>query len=608
LAGLDITYTYSDPEERRRLHVGDVVTTALPWSRAVRLGGGQVTSDFSLRPDLVTYPLPVINASAAVPSTVSVVLNGIRQFSEPVQPGSFAVRALPVVTDAGEVAVAVKDALGRQTVVTLPFYASTALLTPGLASYSLEAGAVRRNYGLSTDGYSGGAVSGSSRYGLTDWLTLGNHGEATDALVLLGGGAAVQVGTLGIVNAAVSGSNDRGAMPARAGGGNTGGQVSAGFQRISPSLSFGVSGTASTDGYRDIAAVSGSPVPKSTLNASLGYPLGAWENIGVAYLRQTSTAQPPGPLHAQLDYSIITNPQVELATVSYSIPIAGVASFYASGFKDLRNDRNYGVGIGISFAFGASTSASVGNSLDSGRSTSSTNIAKSALEQNDYGYRLQDSEGAGAHRMAEGAFPQQPGPRVRRGGPVAGSDRRARRRARSARLGGGPLFASDQINASFAVVSTGGVADVPVLYENRPVGITDSGGQLLVPSLLSYQNNRLTVDTMRLPADIAVGQTSVLVRPPDRSGVVVDFRIRKVNAALLALLGRNGQPVPLGSVAKVEGAEDQPVGYDGEAYVTGLKPTNRLEVVLPNGTSCAVQFDYKPVKGDIPLIGPLRCQ
>jgi outer membrane usher protein len=105
-----------------------------------------------------------------------------------------------------------------------------------------------------------------------------------------------------------------------------------------------------------------------------------------------------------------------------------------------------------------------------------------------------------------------------------------------------------------------------------------------------------------------MGLTLIVVRPPDRSGVVVDFHIRKVNAALLELLDSRGQPLPLGSVAKVEGAEDQPVGYDGETYVTGLKPTNRVVVVLPNGTECIVQFDYKPIKGDIPVIGPARCQ
>ena len=417
----------------------------------------------------------------------------------------------------------------------------------------------------------------------------------------------MQVGTLGVVNAAVAASNGRGRQPGSAGG-STGGLVSAGLQRVSPSLSLGVSGTYSTDGYRDIAAVNGSPVPKSTVNASVGYQLGDWGNIGAAYLHQVNRARPPGTLGAPLNFFSITNPQVSLVTASYSIPVFGVASFYATGFMDLRQSRNYGVGIGISFTLGGSTSVSVGSTLDGGHSTYSVDAAKSAVEPNDYGYRLQDSEGAAVHRMAAGEFFSRWG-RVsgevdQSPGQIAG---RAGARGSVVWADGG-LFAGDQINDSFAVVHTGEVADVPVLYQNRPVGSTDSDGQLLVPSLLSYQNNRLEVDTAKLPPDIDVGQTSILVRPPDRSGVVVDFHIRRVNAALLKLQDSDGQPLPLGSVAKVEGAEDKPVGYDGEAYVTGLKPTNRMEVILPKGTTCAVQFDYRPVKGDIPVIGPLRCQ
>ena len=129
-----------------------------------------------------------------------------------------------------------------------------------------------------------------------------------------------------------------------------------------------------------------------------------------------------------------------------------------------------------------------------------------------------------------------------------------------------------------------------------------------MPSLLSYQNNQVAVDATRLPADVDVGQTSAVVRPPDRSGVVIDFSIKKVNSALLQLVDGGVKTLPVGSVAKVAGALDQPVGFDGLAYVIGLQPSNRMQVALPDGTSCSVQFDYAPVKGDIPLIGPLRCR
>ncbi len=605
---LDTTYTFSEPDETRRWRVGDVLSGALAWTRTVRLGGVQVASDFTLRPDLVAYPLPVVSSSAAVPSTVNVMVDGIRQYSAPVQPGPFEARTLPVVSGAGDVAVVVQDALGRQTAVTLPFYASTTLLKPGLASYSVELGAVRQNYGLANDTYTDAALSGSVRYGQYDWLTLEGHGEATDGLTLLGAGAALQVGRIGIANAAVSASSGRGGVPNSGGAPARGGQVASGFQRLSHSLSFGVSGTVATGGYRDLAAVNGEPVPELSLNASVGYQLGKWGSIGLAYVSQRSRAQPAGQSVGGLDASLLSNPHVELATASYSVPVADGVSFYATGFKDLHQARSYGVGFGVSFLLGSTTSASVGGALNNGRSSTAISVAKPALVQDDYGYQIQDSEGFAAQHQADGEYLSRWG-RVTAGvsqtqGVAAG------RAGASGALAwaGGDLFASDQINDSFAVVQTGGIADVPVLYENRLLGTTDSSGQLLVPSLLSYQNNKLAVDTSRLPADVEVGQTSAVVRPADKSGVVVDFHVRAVKAALLKLQDRNGAPIPLGSVARVAGAPDAPVGYDGEAYVTGLSATNQVEVVLPDGAHCAVRFDYKPTKGDIPVIGPLRCR
>jgi outer membrane usher protein len=67
---LDTTYVYSDPGTLRRYRLGDFITGGLPWTRPVRLGGAQVNSDFSMRPDLITFPVPQISGVAAVPSTI----------------------------------------------------------------------------------------------------------------------------------------------------------------------------------------------------------------------------------------------------------------------------------------------------------------------------------------------------------------------------------------------------------------------------------------------------------------------------------------------------------------------------------------------------------
>ena len=196
---LDTTYTYSQPDDARRWRVGDVISGALTWTRSVRLGGAQVATDFGMRPDLITYPLPQFSGSAVVPSTVDMMVNGNRTFSEQVEPGPFQVRNLPSVNGAGEVVVEVTDALGRQVLTTVPFYVTPKLLKEGLASYSLEAGSVRNGYGAVSDLYSGAAGNASVRYGVTDWLTLEAHSEGSTGLALAGAGAAVRVGTLGVI-------------------------------------------------------------------------------------------------------------------------------------------------------------------------------------------------------------------------------------------------------------------------------------------------------------------------------------------------------------------------------------------------------------------------
>ena len=80
------------------------------------------------------------------------------------------------------------------------------------------------------------------------------------------------------------------------------------------------------------------------------------------------------------------------------------------------------------------------------------------------------------------------------------------------------------------------------------------------------------------------------------------------HAALVRLMDETRAPIPLGSMARLKGVDVvYPVGYEGEAYIESLTPHNKLTVTLPDGRTCTVAFDYKPVAGEIPTIGPLRC-
>jgi outer membrane usher protein len=74
------------------------------------------------------------------------------------------------------------------------------------------------------------------------------------------------------------------------------------------------------------------------------------------------------------------------------------------------------------------------------------------------------------------------------------------------------------------------------------------------------------------------------------------------------LVDETGAAVPLGSTATLLATSVVvPVGYDGDAYVEDLSLHNQLAIEFPDGHRCSVAFDYSPVTGEIPSIGPLRC-
>jgi outer membrane usher protein len=78
---------------------------------------------------------------------------------------------------------------------------------------------------------------------------------------------------------------------------------------------------------------------------------------------------------------------------------------------------------------------------------------------------------------------------------------------------------------------------------------------------------------------------------------------------LVRIVDAAGKPLPVGSDATLSSTNAAvPIGYDGEAYLVDLQGRNKLVVVLPSGSRCAAEFEYKPEPGDIPAIGPVTCR
>ena len=176
---------------------------------------------------------------------------------------------------------------------------------------------------------------------------------------------------------------------------------------------------------------------------------------------------------------------------------------------------------------------------------------------------------------------------------------------------GGGFFPTRRINSGFAVVSTDGIADVPVLLQNSPIGTTNSRGLLLVSPLNAYQSNKVSIDPMNLPADLQIDKVNIEATPTDRAGTLVTFAITPVRSASVIIIDSSHQPLPLGSQVRLLTNKDIPeeaiIGFDGEVYLDTLDEHNVLEVINPSGDICTVSFDYHKQGDEIPLIGPLVC-
>ncbi len=598
LTRLATSWTRDDDERLLTWRAGDLVSGGLAWTRPVYLGGVQLQRNFGLRPDLVTLPLPSFSGTAAVPSTLEVYADNTRRFSGAVDEGPFELVNLPAVSGAGSARIVLRDAQGRETEATLPFYASTRLLRRGLLDFSVEAGFPRRAFGSRSSDYDSRLMaSASMRYGLTDRLTLEGHVEGGGGLVNGGAGIAFPIGPYGAASLAAAASHFDGES-----GGLVNGSVELGFEgwslRGRLQRSFGA--------YHDIASVTALPV-NGDLEAR-------WLGAGVPRaIDQISLGIPLrfDPSTLSLSYTHIEDAHSEssrILSLSYSRRIARRGNFYLTGFVDAEEKENFGVFGGISIAFGENFNASSGiESRPDGTRLVSQLSRQETREEGSFGWRLRSAEGGRSERSASLSYRGRHG---RIEGALYQRDDAFQAEASldgALVLAGGGAFVANRIDGAFAVVDTG-APGVSVSHQNRPVGTSDRWGRLLVPDLVANEENAFSIDPADLPLDADIPMTATSAVPPRKGGVAVAFGIeRQARGALVSFVDGEGASLPVGSVGAFQGHAFF-IGYDGATYLTGLGRENAVRIELPDGQVCASSFAYRSQPGEQVQLEAVPCR
>jgi outer membrane usher protein len=583
----DTTWRYSDDDRMLTYEAGDLVSGALPWSSSVRLGGIQLSRDFGVRPDLVTYPLPQFAGEAAVPSSVDLFINGYKSSSADLQPGPYTLINIPFINGAGEAVVVTTDALGRQVSTTVPFYVTSSLLQKGLSDFSVAAGTLRQDYGLRDFSYGPGVTSGSLRYGLSDSVTLESHAEASDALALGGAGSNVRLGNFGVLNSAVSQSRFDG---------QTGQQLSLGYQYSSQRYSFSWQRLQRRDHYADLTVVDSpyTTLSKRSEQATLSVNLDTWGSLGAGYF----------------DVRAADDSRTRLLNLTWSKPLWRSTSFYLSANREI-GDSNWAVQAQLVIPFDLRGSLAIGSERGKdGQSQQRVNYSRAVPTEGGVGFNLGYAKGDGPdYRQADLTWRLQS---VQLQAGVYGtSDAQTRWADASGSLVwmDRQVFAANRIDDAFVVVSTDGYADIPVRYENQPVGQTDRNGHLLVPWSSAYYRGKYEIDPLNLPANVRSPNVEQRIAVRRGSGYLLEFPLSRVIAASIVLVDAQQQELPLGSgVVHEQSGTQTVVGWDGLVYLENLQGQNDLRVTLGDGKTCHVQFAADLAQDQIPLIGPLVCR
>ncbi|MGE8659052.1 MAG: fimbria/pilus outer membrane usher protein [Achromobacter sp.] len=586
---LDSSWQLDFPSPMVSLTLGDAYSGALSWTRSLRFGGVRLSRNFDLQPYRVTVPLATFRGEAALPSIVDLYINGVREAQSQVRPGQFQIVSAPVITGAGSAQMVITDITGQRRVVNFSIYNSAQLLQQGLGDWSFEAGKAREDYGLRSFAYANSMMySGSARYGLTDHVTLEAHGETSDGLTMGGLGALARVGQFGVVSGSYASSREAS---------RRGRQYRIGYEWQGERLSVNLSTLRRDSAFRDVGTLQGSQLPLRSAQAFVGWAVGHGQ-LGASYVQQ--------------DYR--DSPRARYVGLSWAQSLGRYGNLTLSGNRDLDGAGGNSAFVYWSIPLGGRIQTWTSFEHQREGNTASVGVARNLAGDTDgWGWRVQASAGDRRGGQAEvneltryGEWragsqywgnPNYGGGTTVYGGATGGL-----------LLMQGSLFPMRRVYDAFALVSTDGIADVPVKLENRVVGKTDERGLLLVTPLNAWQNNDLSIDPLGLPANVNVTRTRLMAVPATASGTLARFPMKVTLTVEFGLRAADGDWIAAGTAAVLEpGGRQVIIGYDGRVYLEDPPAGARLVVTLPSG-ACQAELPAALPREGWTELGELTCR
>ncbi len=578
--------TYDRRQDLQRAVAGDFFASSGDLGNSVNLGGISVSKVFQIDPYFIRYPLLDFSGLVSFPSEMEVYLDGNRIRTEKISPGEFQLRNLSSYDGAGVVTVVIKDPFGREQRIAYPHYFTETLLRKGLHEYSYNAGVLRREFGSRSNVYGGPAFSVFHRYGVDDSITFGFRGEGDRDGVNAGPTATFRGGMPGITTASLAGSLAKGGR----------GGASALLNHVYQDRSF--STRVSLRAFSREYAIAGSETRERTW-----YEAGAGAGYGMREF---------GFLSFNTD---VTKKYVGQDRRTFSLNYSRNVSRRTSLLVTCRNVREEEsvneVLIGLTWYPWPDSSASASYQRSDGTNTERIQVQKNQPMGEGIGFRgtIERKNSASDSSTLANPFLQYNGKHGiysaeylgEYGG--AGGDRETSRFSVSGGVAyvGGTLGFSRPIQDSFGLVTVDRLEGVRVYQNNQEIGRTDAKGRVFLPNLGSYYENQVSVGDRDIPIDYSLSEVTKYVSPPLRSGSVIPFEVRKIQAVTGILRVQSGKEVSPAEYYEVKMRVGEkeiafPTGKGGEFYFENVPPGTYRAVVEIPGNPCS--FDLTVPKSD----------
>jgi len=575
-------FSYDDPEKMYRLTIGDFI-----GNNGI-IGGLSLQRKFNFKPQFRSYPHFDLAYRSNIAGMAALYIDNNFVQKWAIQPGQVLFNDIVQQAGSGEALLLFKDVLGKQQRIIRPFQISSGQLKAGLHDYHYQLGFRRQNLGKKDFDYGQAVFAGFHRLGISPNLTTGIRFDFSKERSNLDISSDFAIAERLQMN--------MGALLSRT---QTqtgyGAYFNSGWQ--SKYISLSISGGVFDRNYN---ALSPDDTGKIRDQIRLGlsfFPGKRWGSLSLDYEQKHGYNDKANSQQWGLNYH---------NRLFYRLSI-----FISTRYLQQETQDQTALFVTLQYHWDKKPQLSYSFYQTNQKVQQQLKLStpQSRGKKFSYDLRLQQSE-------QETAFS---GRLYYRGenAEYSGSLRHGRTdNVFNLNLAGGIAWLPDEgiyfsrpIYDSFSLVKTG-IAAIPVRLGGQISGSSNAEGNILVPGLNAWYENRLSISPADLAMNAQLQEPVKYVQMRPRSGVLVNFDIKHFQAleGLIFQADQALEYVPLQLLHNKQVIAESFIGKQGYFYLENIAAGMYQIRILSEDKPCSLTFELIPSDQVIINLGKLNCE